>query len=168
MNWLDIVVIIGLALFTFLGVRRGLIKTALALAGAVVGVLLAGQYYVPFSRWLSHYIHQTNVAQVVAFALILIAVLVIVFVLARLLRRVASLVKLGWVDRLGGAIFGLAIGAVIFGALLAIFARFPFAGVETTIQESLVASVLLNHFPLVLGLLPEEFDAVRSFFQGGD
>ena len=28
-----------------------------------------------------------------------------------------------------------------------------------------LANVLLNYFPLVLSLLPQEFDAVRSFFE---
>jgi len=29
----------------------------------------------------------------------------------------------------------------------------------------MIAPILLDKFPMVLGLLPDEFDAVRSFFQ---
>ena len=49
------------------------------------------------------------------------------------------------------------------GALLAAWVKFFGAG-ETIIQ-SILAGFLLDNFPLVLGLLPQEFDAVRSFFQ---
>jgi membrane protein required for colicin V production len=48
------------------------------------------------------------------------------------------------------------------GALLAIWVQFFGSGLVT---ESFLAGVLLNKFPLVLALLPSEFDAVRDFFQ---
>ena len=165
MNWLDILIIVGLGLLIFLGLIRGLIRAAIAMAGVVGGIILAGIYYAPLSQWLSHYIHQDNAARILSFAFILIAVMVAAFVLGRFLHRLARLVKLGWADRLGGAIIGLVIGALSLGAILAILAKFPFDGVGATIQESAMASVLLKHVPLVLGLLPEEFDSVRSFFQ---
>jgi len=84
-------------------------------------------------------------------------------VLARLLKRVVSVVMLGWVDRLGGAVFGLAMGAIFCAAVLATWVGFLGAG--ATIIQSIITPVLLDYFPVVLALLPSEFDAVRSFFQ---
>ena len=162
MNWLNIVIIVALAISTFLGFRTGIIKAVLSLAGLVVGVILAGRYYVPLSEQLS-FISQAGVAEVVAFAIILIGVMVIAVVLARLLKWAASVVMLGWVNHLGGAVFGLALGAIFCSALLAIWVKW--LGVGSTITESIVAAVLLDKFPLILALLPDEFDAVRSFFQ---
>jgi len=69
---------------------------------------------------------------------------------------------LGWVDHLGGAVFGVVAGAILWGALLAIWVKFFGAGPVT---ESFLAAVLLDKFPLVLALLPSEFDAIRDFFQ---
>ncbi len=162
MNWLDIVIIVALAISTFLGLRTGIIKAVLSLAGLIVGVILAGHLYVPLSEQLS-FIPQAGVAEVVAFAIILIGVMVIAVVLARLLKWAASVVMLGWVNHLGGAIFGLALGAIFCGALLAIWVKWLGAG--SIIAESIVAAVLLEKFPLILALLPDEFDAIRSFFQ---
>ena len=162
MNWLDIVIIVAIVISTFLGFRAGIIKAVLVLAGIIIGVILAGRYYVPFSEQLS-FISQANVARIVAFAIILIGVMVIAAVLARLLKWAASVVMLGWVNRLGGAIFGLVLGAIFCSALLAIWVKF--FGVPGAISESSLTTILLDHFPMVLALLPDEFEAIRSFFQ---
>ncbi len=123
MNWLDIVILVVVAITTFLGLRIGIIKAALSLAGLIVGIILAGRYSVPLSEQLP-FIPQADVANVVAFAIILIGVMIIASVLAKLLKWAASAVMLGWVNRLGGATFGLVLGALLCGALLATWARF--------------------------------------------
>ncbi len=163
MNWLDIVIIVALVISTFLGLKTGIIKAVLSLAGAIVGVILAGQYYGALADALPFFSETSNAAKIVAFAIILIGVMVIAVVLARLLKWAASVVMLSWVNHLGGAIFGLALGAIFCGALLAIWVKW--LGVGSTITESIVAAVLLDKFPLTLALLPDEFDAIRSFFQ---
>ena len=162
MNWLDIVIVVAVAISTFLGLRMGIIKAVLSLAGVIVGVILAGRYYVPLSHQLS-FIPGEKVAEIVAFAIILIGVMVIAAVLASLLKWAASVVMLGWVNRLGGAAFGLVLGAIFCGALLATWVKW--LGVSSIITESIVAAILLDKFPLVLALLPDEFDVIRSFFQ---
>ena len=162
MNWLDIVILVVAAITTFLGLRIGIIKAALSLAGLIVGIILAGHYSVPLSEQLP-FIPQADVAKVVAFAIILIGVMVIASVLAKLLKWAASAVMLGWVNRLGGAAFGLVLGALFCGALLATWARF--LGVAEIINDSNLAVILLDRFPVVLALLPDEFDAIRSFFR---
>ena len=161
MSWIDVIVVIAIAIFTFLGLRMGIIKAVLSLAGLIVGVVLAGRYYVPFSEGLT-FISSANVAKIVAFAVILIGVMVIARVVAGLLRRVVSMLMLGWVDRVGGAIFGLVLGAILCGALLAIW--ISYLGEADVIRDSGLARILLDRFPMVLALLPGEFDGVRSFF----
>ena len=163
MNWLNIVIIVALAISTFLGLRIGIIKAVLSLAGVIVGVVLAGQYYVALADVLPFFSETSNVAKVVAFAIILIGVMVIAIVLARLLKWAASVIMLNWVNQLGGAVFGLALGAIFCSALLATWVKW--LGVGSTITESVVSAFLLDKFPLILALLPDEFDAVRSFFQ---
>lgn len=162
MSWLDIVILVVIAVATFGGLLIGLIAAGLSLAGIIVGIILAGRYYLPFSQQLG-FIPEENIAQVVAFAIILVGVMLIAVALAMVLRWAFSLIKLGWIDRIGGAVFGLAAGALLCGAMLAVWVKFVGAG--ATVTGSVLASLLLEHFPVVLGLLPAEFDAVRSFFQ---
>ncbi len=161
MNWLDIVIIVVVVIATFWGLRTGIIKAVFSLAGLIVGVILAGRYYVPLSEQLA-FIPQASIAKIVAFAIILVGVMVIAGVLAWLLKGVVSMMMLGWVNRAGGAVFGLVLGAIFCSALLATWVKFFGSGLVT---EAFLARVLLDKFPLILGLLPSEFDVVRSFFQ---
>ncbi|HUV75583.1 MAG TPA: CvpA family protein [Dehalococcoidales bacterium] len=161
MNWLDIVIIALIAIPTLIGLKIGIIKAALSLAGVILGTILAGHYYAALAEQLT-FISQANLAKIAAFAIILIGVMLIAGVLAAVLKWVVSAVMLGWVNRLGGAIFGFLLGAIFCGALLAIWANFLGTG---AITSSGLATLLLDRFPMVLALLPEEFDAVRSFFQ---
>jgi len=161
MNWLDIIIIVALVIPAFIGLKQGIIKAVLSLAGLIIGVILAGNFYQPLSKRLA-FIPNEDVANVVAFILILVAVMAIAVVLARLLKFAVSAVMLGWVDHVGGAVFGFLTGAIVWSALLAIWVKFFDTELVT---ESFLASVLLDKFPLILALLPKEFDAVRDFFQ---
>ena len=162
MNWLDIVIIVLIGIPTLIGLKVGVVKSILSLAGVIIGVILAGQYHNALAEQLT-FISQANIAKIVAFALILLGVMLIASVAASLIKWVISAVMLGWVNQLGGAIFGFILGAIFCGALLAIWAKF--LGAEGAIAESALALLLLDRFPLILALLPAEFDAVRSFLQ---
>jgi len=122
MSWLDIAIIIVIAISTVLGLRTGLIKAVLSLAGVIVGVILAGRFSTSLAGQLT-FIDSAAIAEIVAFAIILIGVMIVAAVLASLLKWVASAVLLGWVNYLGGAIFGLAMGAIFSGALVAIWGK---------------------------------------------
>jgi membrane protein required for colicin V production len=162
MNWLDVVIIIVVAGAAIGGLLIGLIAAAGSLLGIIVGIILAGRYYLPLSQHLS-FISSEGTARVVAFIIILVGVMLIAAVLVLLLRWMARLIKLGWIDRLGGAFLGLVTGTLLCAAILAMWAKF--AGAGDSITGSALASWLLDGFPIVLGLLPAEFDAVRAFFQ---
>ncbi len=162
MNWLDIVLVIAIAISVLIGVKKGVIGIALTLAGLVLGVFLAGRYYSLLSQYL-FFIPHAGLAKVAAFSIIFIGVMVVAAVLARLLGKAASGIMLGWANRLGGGVLGGILGAIFCGAFLAMWVKF--LGMTQAIAESRIAPILLNQFPRVLALLPGEFDAIRSFFQ---
>ena len=161
MNPLDIVIIVALIIPVFTGLKQGLIKAALSLAGLIVGVILASNFYQQLGGMMG-FISNEDIANVTAFIIILVVVMIIANVAVILLKFTAKVAMLGWVDRLGGAIFGFLMGAIFMGALLATFVKF--FGSEL-VTESFLAAILLDKFPLVLGLLPSEFDTIRDFFQ---
>ena len=97
-----------------------------------------------------------------ALILILVGVIVVAGLLARLLKLALSVVMLGWVDKVGGAVVGLLVGAIIWSIILATWVQFFGSDLVT---DSALAEVLVDKFPLILALLPEEVDAIRDFFQ---
>ena len=162
MNWLDIIILVIISFSTFTCLRKGIIKAALSLAGLVVGIILAGRYYAILGERLT-FTDQETLAQAAAFAIIFIGIMIIASVIAGFLKWGVSIVGLGWVNRLSGAVFGLIMGTMFCGALLAIWIKF--LGTDTPAAESTLTPLLLGQFQVVLALLPDEFDMVRSFFQ---
>jgi membrane protein required for colicin V production len=160
-NWLDIVLVVAIGLTTFIGLRKGIIKMALTLGGLVLGIFLAGRYYASFSEHLT-LISSPTWAKVAAFAIIFIGIMAAAAIVAHFLEKAASAIMLGWVNRLVGAILGFLVGAMFCGAVLAIWVKY--LGVSGAISDSNIAPILLDQFPKVLALLPDEFDGIRSFF----
>jgi membrane protein required for colicin V production len=161
MNWLDIVLIVMLFIPIFTGLIKGLIKTALSFAGLIIGIVLAGRFHGSLAEIFS-FTNNENVANILAFVLILVAVFIIALLIANLLRFVAKSLLIGWVDRLGGAIIGLLIGFLFLGAILAVVTKFISSD---AISQSFMARIMLDYFPIVLGLLPQDFEAIKNFFQ---
>lgn len=161
MNWLDIVLLVVLVITAVMGLKMGLIKAVLMVVGIIVGVVLAGQFSGPLGERMT-FISSAGVAKGVAFAIIMLAVLAAAAIAAALLTWATKLVMLGWVNRIGGAILGLFLGAFFCGALLAMWVHF--LGTAQVITDSAIATVLLDRLPMVLALLPAEFDSVSSFF----
>jgi len=162
MNWLDIVIAVILVVSVIAGLRAGLIRMVVSLAGILLGVFLAGRYYQALGERLT-FISSDKGASIAAYVLILVLVIVVAGLIAWLLSKAISAIALGWLNRVGGAVLGLFSTAVFIGAVLAVWAKYGGGG--ETIGSSVLGSFLLDKFPLVLALLPGEFGTVRSFFQ---
>ena len=162
MNWLDIVIAIILVINLLVGLKAGLIKMVISLAGLVLAIFLAGRYYLSLAGRLT-FISSDRAANVVAYVAILIGVMVVAAIVAWLLSKLASAIMLGWLNHLGGAILGVIMAGFFVGAILAIWAKYGGGG--TTINNSFLGAFLVDKFPLVLALLPGEFDTIRSFFK---
>ena len=161
MNWIDIVIIVVAALFGLLGLWRGAIRTAFGIAGLVLGVVLAGRYCEPFAAVLSP--GGASWAEIAAYAIILLATFFVAGIIGSIVSRLVHITLLGWVDRLIGGILGVGIGLLLVAAMLAIVSKYLPGAVET-ISQSVLARFLMAQFPLLLALLPEDFEFLRDFF----
>lgn len=162
MNWLDIVIIIGLVISLVSGIQQGLISILFSLVGGIVGVILAGNYSDALAEKLS-FISDYNIAGIVAFVIIVVATLIVASILGLIVKKIVHAVLLGWVDKLGGAVLGLLVGAIFIGAILAMWLKYSDTSVDP-IAGSALARFLLDKFGIVLGLLPSEYDVIHQFF----
>ena len=161
MNWLDIVIIVVAVLLGLVGLRQGIIKTVFGIAGLIGGIVLAGRYYSGLAALLSPAAATwTNIA---AYAIILVVALIVASVVGRLVAKLVHIVMLGWLDRLVGCVLGVVIGGLLCAAILAIVGKY-YPSTEAVIIQSVIARFLMGGFPLLLALLPEEFDFIRDFF----
>jgi membrane protein required for colicin V production len=149
--------------------RGGFTHTFLPLVGIMLAVALAGLFYGSVADLLSSWLDSRSQATIIAFFIVFVLVLIASVELFLIFASISTSKRpnvpmIGWVDRVGGLIFGLTIGSIISGAFLSLAAKYSSPGLETTIKDSALAAFFLDHFPFVLHLLPNEFDTVRQFF----
>ena len=104
------------------GISKGFLEQALALAGIVLSVWAAFRFSSLVCTWLKPYVELSETTlNVVSFALILVAVSLLVFLVAKLLTKVAELAMLGWLDKTLGLVLALAVNALVIGVFIVLF-----------------------------------------------
>ena len=146
MNWLDIVIIVVVALLGLVGLRQGMIRTVFGIAGLIGGIFLAGRYHDELAALL--FPSGAAWSNIAAYAIIAIATLVVAGVIGWLIAKLVSFVALGWLDKLVGCVLGVVIGCLLFAAIMAIVVKY-YPGMEATINQSVIARFLVGGFPLL-------------------
>jgi membrane protein required for colicin V production len=124
MNLFDWFLIAVLAYSTILAFMRGILLELFSLGGLIAGILLASWNYSHVALLLGRLITTPTTAQIVAFLLILIGVMLLSAILGRALHRTADAIGLGFFDRLLGAVFGFVRGCLLGVAILIAIAAF--------------------------------------------
>ena len=124
MNLFDWFLVTMLAYSIVMAFVRGIILELFSFAGLVVGILVASWNYNHVAAFLGHMISTPATAQIIAFFLILIGVMILSTLLGRTLNRTAHAIGLGFFDRLFGAVFGFARGCLFGVAILIAIAAF--------------------------------------------
>ena len=113
MNGFDLALMVVVALSTLFAFARGVVREMIALATWIVGFVLAINYSGPLAGLWTR-LDMTPVAKhLLAFALILVAVMIVGAAIAWMLSRVIKMIGLGFVDRILGAVFGVARGVLV-------------------------------------------------------
>jgi membrane protein required for colicin V production len=124
MNLFDCLLVAIVAYSTIVAFVRGIILELFSLGGLIAGILLASWNYQHVAVVLGHLITNPAIAQIVAFLLIVIGVMVVSTLIGKGLNRTAHAIGLGFFDRVLGALFGFARGCLFGVAILMAIAAF--------------------------------------------
>ncbi len=166
MNGLDIFITVVLVVAAFFGWRRGIIGTVLTLIGLVVGVVVAGQTYTQFAGVLEPVIESQTWANVAAFGIILVIIMTVASFASKFLKKLLTVLMLGWVDNAAGLILGVFMASLGLTAVIGVMGVVPFGSLDDMVAASTLAGFFGGVFlPGVLALLPGEFDRVTDLVQ---
>jgi len=162
MNWLDLVIIIIIGFTAIRSLFRGLIREIAEVAGMIAAIFLAYEYY---EKLGNHLFVSFNVspaiANIVAFAAILIGTAVAAGLLGWLLSKALKFTPINLADRLGGMGFGFIKGFLLVCILVGVLSALPFSFTYTTLEQSYlarkVAAVLPQIYTELESLFPENF-----------
>ncbi|MBF7048845.1 CvpA family protein [Campylobacter volucris] len=146
-SWFDIFVV-GLTLVLGLkGLVSGLFKEVFGLLGIVGGVLIASRYSKEVANIINNNFYQIqneNLAVFAGFLVLLIIVWVACLAFGGILSKMFSLSGLGFVDKIGGFLFGSAKIFLIFAILVACISNIEFlnSSLEKYTQNSHTLEIL--------------------------
>lgn len=122
MSILDIILLICFIPALVQGVRKGFIAQAISIASIIIGIWASSRFAEVVSEWLGKYITVSDqIMRVIAFALIFIAVFLVLAAVGKLLEGMFKMVTLGWLNRLAGLVFALLKTSLILGILIMVF-----------------------------------------------
>jgi membrane protein required for colicin V production len=166
MNNLDYAIIAIVVLGGLYGLGRGAIRMATSILSLILAVEAASAWYERVGALLQQRFNASpSVAAVIGYLLVFIVVAALIEMVGRRIVRLANIINLGWIDRLGGALFGAALAVVFAGIDLLILAAVLTPN-STLIRDSRLAPRVLAYNQSLLVYVPpkakEIFDQKRE------
>ncbi|MDI6780958.1 MAG: CvpA family protein [bacterium] len=158
MNILDILFLAVIVISIVLSMMKGLTREVFSLAGVIVGIVVAGRTFgngaILLQQWMPH-----QIAKPVAFAIIIILVNILINFGGLIIQKIMKIAMLGWVDNLGGIIFGIIRGLILVGIAIVVLLKFPVGASKELIGSSNIIPAFKSFLQLICLLLPPEFSS---------
>lgn len=145
-NLLDIATAIVLLVLLTRGLVRGLTREVTGLVGVIGGFALARHFQYKVQPVLEPLFNDQKIAAIVAFALILVAAMILAAILGAALRKFMSITLTSWIDHLLGGMAGLAKGIFIVTLAFFLLQRFfPGLAIVKNAQATPLFNSLINY-----------------------
>ena len=161
MNYLDIIIAIILFLFGWRGLRKGLIISLVTLLAFGVGIYGA----MHFSDFTAEHLQEVmnidpKYLNTVAFVLTFILLVILVNIVGRVVKNMIKALNLGFFDRLGGFLFGVAKGVLLCSTFVLVLNNLQMMGLVK--EEVKKDSYLYPYVEQTVPYLYKGFDLVRD------
>jgi membrane protein required for colicin V production len=125
MNLLDFLILIPVVWLCIRGFGKGLIIELATLAGLALGILAAYFFADNLEALIKDYFSFNSTAtRIAAYIIIFLLVLLILFIIGKLVEKSVDLIAMGWLNKLLGAIVGIAKGIVLVCIILFLIEKF--------------------------------------------
>lgn len=167
---IDIVILAILGFFFVSGMKRGLIRQVLDIVGIIIAFI--GAFYL--ARYLAAYLEESielnyNVCLVIAAVVLFIGIILLFHALGLLFQKIAEITIFGYVNRVGGGLFGAFKGVLLVSLLLVIALNIPLSDkahreLRSRPLSSMIYPVLPSLFDFVFSHSPSDldFDSILS------
>ena len=165
MGFIDIFLGAFLAYGVFKGFKNGLIVELASLLSLYIGIYVAVKFSSVVGNALGDTLSTSKTGKVIAFVLTFLAVVVGIHYLAKALSKIASSVFLGWLNKMGGVVFGLLKTVLIVGIVLSMFQKVNYKNAlvsKETQDKSLFFHPILKTSDFCLPIVSKWFDSLKK------
>lgn len=160
MTLLDFFIVIPIAYFAWKGFVNGLVHEVLSILGIILAVFLTFEFMHSVSALFKPMFENPDHATVAAGLTLFVGTIVVVQVIAYLTEKFLQLIKINFINRIAGLIFGSLKSAIVVSAVLLLLAGFNMPAEESR-EGSVTYSVIIHAAPAV-------FDMVASVYPGAE
>jgi len=174
MTFIDIIILIILALFVWKGIKLGLIEAVGGIIGLFVGAFMAGQYYDEAAEMLQGLLFGSEIlANVLGFLIVFIvvnrAIALIFWIIDKIFNIIAIIPFLKTFNRLLGGIFGLLEGLIFIGIIVFFLSLVPFTGsIQESVDDSRFAGIFETVGKIADPFIPDSIINLPSLPEGLD
>ncbi len=146
-----LIALVVIVFFGILGFKDGVVKRVLEIIGVFVTLVLTARFATAVQPWVAeHSGVGESAALMLTWAGLFFAGLLLSRFLAGLVSKMVRLTLLGWLDRWGGALVGMALGTLVASVLLVAASSVP-GGVkiQNTYDESALGRFIFYAAPSV-------------------
>ena len=156
LNHLDYAIVAIIALGAFYGLTRGMLRMATSILSVGLGLIAASMWYQSAADLIQpHMPSNPSLATVIGFVAVFLLVAAAIEFVGRRIVRLAHIINLNWLDRLGGAVFGAALAAAFAGVdVVLLTAVLP--PDSTLLRDSQLAPRLLAFNDALLACVPAQ------------
>ncbi len=123
MNVFDWVLVAVFIVGALLGLKWGLVQSVLNLVAVYVAMLVGAQFADGLVERFTDDIENESVTTAIGYVVIFLGVFIVAQIVGKTIRAMLTVVFLGWVDRLGGVVFGVLLGAILVTGVVTAMAR---------------------------------------------
>jgi len=171
--FLDIIFAVIVVLAIIKGIQRGLIVGLFSFLAIIIGLAAAIKLSTVVAVHIGKAIKISDAwLPIVSFAIVFIVVILLVRLGANLIQKSVEIAMLGWINKLGGILFYLAIYIIVFSVLLFYAGQIKLLQPGTA-KESVTYSwiqplgpMVIDGFAYVFPFFKNMFADLEKFFEG--
>lgn len=169
---IDLILGVIILIAIFKGYQRGLIIGLFSLVSVIIGLAAAMKLSTVVAGYIGEAVNVSDEwLPVISFAIVFIVVVLLIRLGANAIERTVEVVMLGWLNKLGGIIFYVAIYTVVFSVLLFYAEQVNLVRSET-IEKSISYSYVqpwgprvINSVGSIVPLFRDMFAELERFFE---
>jgi membrane protein required for colicin V production len=135
MNIFDWVLFVVFVVGALLGLKWGLVQSVLNFVAVYVAMLVGAQFADGLVARVTDDVQNESVAAAIGYVVIFLGVFIIAQIVGKIIRAMLTVIFLGWVDKLGGVVVGLLLGAILVTGVVTAMARVAYPQDEAILVE---------------------------------
>ena len=135
MNIFDWVLVAVFVVGALMGLKWGLVQSVLNFVAVYVAMLVGAQFADGLVARVTDNVENESVATAIGYVVIFLGVFIIAQIVGKIIRAMLTIIFLGWVDKLGGVLVGLLLGAILVTGVVTAMARVAYPQDEAILVE---------------------------------